>query len=510
MLAGSSPGPLESSNAGIMTLTPSHRRLIATSVALLATTGTLSRELAAQDSRGRLTEGSLAITGVTVVPMTSETVLQDAVVVVRNGRIETIGPRASVSVPADARRIDGRGRYLIPGLADMHTHLYSDDPATPDSLGPHELGVMVANGVTTARLMIGTPEHLSLRRQVEAGRVLGPQLWVASPQFAGKPYDNGVVVTTPEEARTAVARAKEAGYDFIKLTMHISRPVYDAIVEEGAHRGIRVIGHVDPEVGVARALEAGQQIEHLDGYFEAVLHDSAAGRLSVSNYGVFQPKNWETLDYIDDAKVGAIAEATARARVWSTPTLTIFNTAFALGESDQQMRSRPDWRMIPPDVRALYLGARTKYWRTAATEARRRRYVQVRNELTRRIAEAGGRIMAGSDTPEWLMAYGWTLHRELEALVAAGLTSYQALEAATRNPAEFLGAMKEWGTIERGKRADLVLVSGNPLEDIRNTGRIAGVSIGGRWLEPAEMARLIDTARARIRGAPEVAGAKTR
>jgi len=459
----------------------------------------------AQGSRGHLASGVYAITGVAVLPMTSETVVNDAVVVVRDGRIEAVGPGDKVRVPAGARRIDGRGKYLIPGLADMHTHLYADDPAMPDSLGPHELGVMLANGVTVARFMIGTPEHLRLRREVEAGRLLGPQLWVASPQFAGKQYDNGVVVTTPENARAAVRDAAEAGYDFIKLTMHISRPVYDAIVDQAARRRIRVIGHVDPQVGVARALEAGQQIEHLDGYFEAVLADSAAGRVSVSNYGVFQPKNWETIDLVDDEKVARIAEATAKAGVWSTPTLTIFNTAFGTGETDDAMRRRPDWRMIPPQVRELYLGARTKYWQTAATEARRKRYVEIRNGLTRRIADAGGRIMAGSDTPEWLMAYGWALHRELEALVAAGLSPYQALEAATRNPAEFLGAGKEWGTIERGKRADLVLVAGNPLDDIRNTARIEGVSVGGRWLEPADLQRLIATASARLDGAPRPA-----
>lgn len=464
---------------------------------------TVTAAVHAQGSRGHLTAGTLAVTGVAVVPMTSETVIQNATVVVRDGRIEAIGPSARVKVPAGARRIDGRGKYLIPGLADMHTHLYSDDPARPDSLGPYELGVMLANGVTAARFMIGTPEHLRLRREVEAGRVLGPQLWVASPQFAGKQYDNGVVVTSPERAREAVRAAADAGYDFVKLTMHITRPVYDAIVAEAARRKIPVIGHVDAAVGVPRALEAGQQIEHLDGYFEAILADSVAGRESVSNYGVFQPKNWETIDHVDDAKLVRLAEATARAGVWSTPTLTIFNTAFGTGETDAAMQARPDWRMIPPDVRELYLGARTKYWRTAATEARRRRYVEVRNALTKAIADAGGRILAGSDTPEWLMAYGWTLHRELEALVTAGLTPYQALEAATRNPAAFLGAAREWGTIERGKRADLVLITGNPLQDIRNTSRIAGVSIGGRWLEPPALERLVALATDRLDGAPD-------
>ncbi|HEU5039709.1 MAG TPA: amidohydrolase family protein [Gemmatimonadales bacterium] len=487
-----------------MSLPPASRILVG--ACALSAAAAVAHPAHAQGSRGHLTPGTFAITDVAVVPMTSASVLQRAVVVVRHGRIEAVGPARTVKVPAGARRIDGQGKYLIPGLADMHTHLYSDDPGIPDSVGPDELGVMLANGITVARFMIGTPEHLRLRRELETVRLVGPQLWVASPQFAGKPYDNGVVVTTPENARAAVARARDDGYDFIKLTMHITRPVYDAIVDEAGRRGIRVIGHVDPQVGVPRALEAGQQIEHLDGYFESILADSVAGRISVSNYGVFQPKNWETIDLVDDAKLARLAEATARAGVWSTPTLTIFNTAFAMGETDEAMARRPDWRMIPPSVRELYLGARTKYWRTAATEARRRRYVEIRNELTRRIAAAGGKIMAGSDTPEWLMAYGWTLHRELEALVAAGLTPYQALEAATRNPAEFLGASREWGTIERGKRADLVLLSGNPLEDIRNTTRIEGVAVGGRWLAPPELQRLIATASERLNGAPPASG----
>ena len=117
--------------------------------------------------------------------------------------------------------------------------------------------------------------------------------------------------------------------------------------------------------------------------------------------------------------------------------------------------------------------------------------MQVRNHLVKAIHDSGGKILAGSDAPEWLLTYGWTLHRELEALVAAGLTPYDALVAATRNPAEFLGATREWGTIERGKRADLVLLGANPFDDIRNTTRIAGVSVGGRWLEPGELQRMV-------------------
>ncbi|HEX2189359.1 MAG TPA: amidohydrolase family protein [Longimicrobiaceae bacterium] len=488
-------------------LPPTRRtaRLTLLALAALLAGAAAPRQSPAQASRGALERGTLAITNVAVVPMTSDTVLRGATVLVRDGRIVAVGPVRSVAVPAGARRIDGRGRYLIPGLADMHTHLYSDGEV-PDSVAPHELGVMLANGITAARLMIGTPEHLALRRDVESGRLRGPQLWVASPQFAGKQYENGRVVTTPEEARAAVREVADAGYDFVKLTLHITRPVYDAIVDEAARRGIRVVGHVDPQVGLSRALEAGQQIEHPDNYFAAVLADHAPSRTSVDGHYVFQLKNWEGLDHVDDAKVSRVAGATARAGVWSTPTLTVFNRAFAAKESDEDIRSRPDWQMMPPKFRDTYLGARERYWSPAnagaRTEARRRRYVEVRNRLVREIADSGGKILAGSDSPEWFHVYGWALHRELESLVAAGLTPFQALSAATRNPAEFLGAEAEWGTIQPGRRADLVLVSGNPLQDIRNTGRIEGVAVGGRWMDRPALQRMIRTAADRLQGAP--------
>ncbi len=450
-------------------------------------------------SRSALAAGVFAITDVTVIPMAGATTIPGATVLVRDGRIAEVGAAGSVRVPTGARTVDGRGKYLIPGLADMHTHLYSDGEVH-DSVGRYELGVMVANGVTATRLMIGTREHFALRREVEAGRVVGPQLWIASPQFTGKEDVNSRVVTSAEEARRAVKEMADLGYDFVKLTLFITPPVYDAIVDEARRQRIPVVGHVDPEVGVARALRAGQQIEHLDNYLESVLADSAPMRSSVSDRGLFKPKYWESLDWIDDAKVARIAGETARAGIYTCPTLTVFKKAFALGQSDEEIRSRPDWRIMPAELKKLYLGAREKYWGQAASEERRMRYVEVRNRLVKAIADSGGKIMAGSDTPEWFFGYGWTIHRELESLVAAGLTPHQALAAATRNPAEFLRASGEWGTIEKGKRADLLLLEANPLEDIRNTTRIAAVSVGGRWLDRGERERMIEAAVERLGG----------
>lgn len=447
-----------------------------------------------QASRGSLSRGTFAITNVSVIPMTSETLISDATVLVRDGRIAAVGPRSRVSVPEAARRIDGRGRFLIPGLSDMHVHLFSDDEEGLKPVAPDELGVMLANGVTTIRIMIGTPEHLALRRDIEAGRVLGPQLWIASPQFTGRKDSNARVVTTPEEARAAVKEVADAGYDFIKLTLQISPSVFDAIVSEAARNAIRVVGHVDPRVGVARAIAAGQHIEHLDNYMESVLADDSPIKSSVSDLGVFRLRNWESIDHVDDRKVARIAETTARARVWTCPTLTLFKYGFAIHRSDAEIRSQPDWALQPKAHRDRYLGAHERYWKNPPSEARRKRYVEVRNHLVNAIFNAGGRILAGSDAPEWFLGYGFTLHRELESLVAAGLTPWQALAAATRNPAEFLHALSEWGTIEPGKRADLVLLSANPLDDIRNTTRIEAVSVGGRWLERATLQRMIQTA----------------
>lgn len=469
----------------------------------------LAAPLAAQDpppnpSRGHLAHGTWAIVGANVIPMTSDTLLRDATVLVRDGRIVAVGPTASVQVPSGAGRIMARGRYLIPGLADMHTHLYSDG-AVHDSAGPAELGVMLANGITAARLMIGTPEHLVLRRQVESGEVAGPQLWVASPHFATEPSDNARVVTTPDEVRTAVREVKAAGYDFVKVTFGIVGPLYEALVEEARAQRIRVVGHVEPEVGVRRAIAAGQQIEHLDAYFEGALADSAPMRESVTQFRVYRPQNWASLDYIDDAKLTALAVETARSGIWTVPTLEIFNRAFSIPLSDAELHALPDWQMIPRAIRQPYVNSRSRYWAQPVSREQRAKFAEIRNSIVRRIADAGGagRILAGSDSPDLLMAYGWAMHREMAHLVRAGLTPWQALAAATRNPAEFLGAAGEWGTIAPGRRADMVLLAGNPLEDIANVGRIEAVAVGGKLFERPELDEMIRRGRAAIDGAAD-------
>lgn len=442
-----------------------------------------------------------AFVNVNIIPMDRERVLTNQTVVVRDGWIAEIGEAAKIKIPKDAQRIDGRGQYLIPGLMDMHTHLFSDDEF-PDSLAEDELKIMLANGVTTIRLMIGTPEHLAYRKKIAGGEMFGPTLFVASPQLAGKAYGkvfNGFVVTTPDEARAAVRQSKAAGYDFIKLTTNITRPVYDATLEAARESGIRVVGHVDLQVGLKHALAVDQQqIEHLDSYLEALLRDDSPIKVSLSDAGVWRKPNWESLDYVDENKIAAVIQATAKTGQFTCPTLSFFKLAAAVEQTEAQMRARPDFRYYPKRLVAPLFAAHKRFWTNPPSAERRAKYQRIRNELVKGIHDAGGKILAGSDAPELFLVYGFSLHRELQALAETGLSNYEVLAAATRNPAEFLKILDTVGTIERGKRADLLLLTANPLEDVRNTEKRAGVMVRGRWLPQAECQKMLDDIAARF------------
>lgn len=430
--------------------------------------------------------------GVNVIPMDRERVLRNQTVVVRNGVIAEMGDSKRVKIPKGAVRIDGAGKFLIPGLTDMHVHLFSDDEF-PDALAEDEFKIMLAQGVTTIRLMNGTPEQLTLRARSTRGEILAPTIYAASPQFIGKASSNAYVVTNVQEAREQVRQAKRDGYDFLKMTTNLTPEVYEAIVDEASKQKIRVVGHADSRsIGLKRALQARQQIEHLDSYLEALLPENSSIKGSVSDIYLYQPKNWESLDVLDENKIPELARATVQANPFVVPTLHLFKYTFGLLRTEESIKAQPDIRFYPQKTIDLWLGVNKRYWARAASPERRARYVAIRNKITKAIHDAGGKIMAGSDTPEWLLLYGYTLHRELRALSDAGLSNYAALSAATRNPAEFFGTLDKTGTIEKGKRADLVLLEANPLENIANTERRAGVMLKGRWFTQAEMDKWLD------------------
>lgn len=435
-----------------------------------------------------------AFIGVNVIPMDREHVLRNQTVIVRDGVIAEIGDAKKVKVPKDASKIDATGKYLIPGLVDMHTHLLSDGPEYPDSIAEDELKVMVANGVTTIRFMIGTPELLAYRSQSAKGEIIAPTIFVASPHLTGREQGNNFVVNTPEEARDAVRKSKAAGYDFIKVTTFVKPEVYEAAVDEASKQGIRMVGHADREyVTAIRAWKAKQQIEHLDGYMEQILRDDAPMKGSVSDLYMSDPKNWESIDYIDEAKIPIVAKKSVEANPFSNPTQHFFKNSFALPRSEESIRAQPDFRFYPAKVQEQWLNFyKRSRLITQVSAERKLKWIGARNKLIKAIHDAGGKLMAGSDTPEFLWLYGFALHHELKALKDAGISNYAALAAGTRNPHEFFGTLNKAGTIEKGKRADLILLNADPLADISATKDRAGVMLKGKWYTQAELNRWLD------------------
>jgi imidazolonepropionase-like amidohydrolase len=397
-------------------------------------------------------QGVVAFVDVTVIPMDRERRLPGQTVVVRGDRIVELGPVATVTVPDGATRVEGKGKFLIPGLAEMHAHIPGGQAS--DSAVERTLFMYLAGGLTTIRGMLGHPRHLELRARAARGELLSPTIYAAGPSL------NGNSIPDPAAARKAVIEQKEAGYDLLKVHPGVSREAFDTLVATARRVGIPFAGHVPTEVGVAHAIESKYAtIEHLDGYIEAMVRDGApVGADQSAFFGL------NLGEYLDESKMPALVAATKKAGVWNVPTQVL-------------LENLAQWAQVKDNMLA----------ETGSTAESARRTIEVRRRLIKALHDAGAGLLLGSDAPQVYNVPGFSTHRELESLVAAGLTPYQALETGTRNVARYFGTTGETGTVERGKRADLVLLEADPLVDIRNTTKRAGVMLRGRWLPQAEI-----------------------
>ena len=420
----------------------------------------------------RAQDSVIAFTEVTVIPMTGEGIQRGFTVIVRGDRIAEVGPSRRVRVPEGARRIVGRGRYLMPGVAEMHAHIPGAQNA---AFQEQVLFMYLANGVTTIRGMLGQPQHLELRERAARREIWSPTIYTSGPSF------NGNSATSPDVARRMVDEQRRAGYDFLKIHPGVPRAAFDTMAATAARAGIRFAGHVPLGVGLDRAREARYAtIAHVDGYVEW-LAGAAPGEPS----GFF---GLGLVDRADTSRIPDIVRRTRAAGVWIVPTQTLFET-MAGGEAPETMAGWPGHEYLPAQMVQQWVTSVRNFRQQNTDQGRLDRYLHVRRELIRQLHAGGVGIVLGSDAPQWMNPPGFSIARELASYVRAGLTPYQALETGTRNAARYFGAANEFGTVQVGRRADLILLDGDPLEDIANFGRQAGVMVRGRWLGREEIAR---------------------
>jgi imidazolonepropionase-like amidohydrolase len=406
----------------------------------------------------------VAFVNVNVVPMDRERILPQQTVIVLADRISEIGPADTTEIPEGALRIDGRDKYLMPGLADMHVHQHHD----------YQLTLFIANGVTTIRNMWGEERHLRLREQIKKGKLIGPTIYTSGPLIDGSLpiWSRSTVVETPEQAAQVVAEHKKTGYDFIKVYHGLSLECYDAIIEAAAKHEMPIVGHVPTAVGLEHVLAAGQHtVEHLWGY---------GGFLQIED-----SPSWQQ---IDETKIPHIAQTTREAGTWNCVTLVVYQKSMS---SEEQERKLAYMKYVSPLVKQRWVEMR-RY--RDANRSRKMSNMKMSNmkRMTKALHDAGARILLGSDTPNPYVVSGFSLHQELRILVDAGLRPYEAIKAGTRDAAECLGELDEFGTISAGLRADLILIEDNPLEDVGNAARLNGVMARGRWFPQSELQAMLD------------------
>lgn len=412
-------------------------------------------------------DGVLAFVDVSVLPMDTRRVLGQQTVLVRGGRIAWVGNTAEAAVPEGAQRIEGNGRFLAPGLVDMHVHLMSAD----------ELPLYVINGVTTVRNMWGNPDHLRWRAEVEAGERIAPHIVTCGPILDGAPAQlrGSVEVANLDDAFAAIEAQHDAGYDFVKIYNRLTPEVYEGIVGIATELGLPVAGHVPRAVGLDLALEAGQaSIEHLWGY-PAALDAPPSGTLP--NWA-FDP---------DTERLEELCARTAAAGVWNTPTLVMWEGQELSASETRAFLEREEVALVPEELRRRGFGRAFAEADDLPDEERARRR-RNRRSVVHALHQAGAGLLLGTDTGNPFVLPGFAVHDELELLIEAGLDSFEAIATGTANVGLFLG--QEVGTIEVGSRADLILVDENPLQDPTTLRRPRGVAINGRWLDAGSLDRL--------------------
>ena len=448
---------------------------------------------------------TLAITHAAIIDATGAPPRPNSTVLINGDEISATGPDSSLEIPSGARIIDATGKFLIPGLADMHIHLMG----AGEPFGSREfiLPLLIANGITTVRDMGGDVAQLrKLKKEIESGDQPGPQIFFTGPYLDGNPpyFQPSIVVVTPAEADAAVRNLKSAGVDFIKVQSRLKPAAYFAIAEAAHKENIRFVGHVPDSISAAQASDAGQaSIEHLTGILlacssrEAELRQqqlNPPSRKETPRQTSLRQRAWQqaVLDSYSHEKAQQLYAKFLANRTWQVPTLPLLiELAYLTPATDRA--NDPNLKYIPQNLQKIWKQGRAESLanKTSGDFLLRAKLVEASLKAVGDMHAAGIPIMAGTDSTAPNLVPGFALHDSLADLVRAGLTPIEALQAATSKPAEFLGRGNQQGTIVPGQSADLVLLDANPLANIRNTREIQAVILKGKYLNRAALDALL-------------------
>ena len=421
-------------------------------------------------------EGSIVFTDVTILPMDRPGAVPGQSVVVTGDRITAVGPAESIEAGEGATVIDGSGRFLMPGLAEMHAHVPPGANPPRDAV-EDILFLYVANGITTIRGMLGSEYQIPLAEELRAGTVLGPAFYVGAPSI------NGNSAPTPADAERLIRAHAAAGYDLQKIHPGVGLETWNHMVDVAAEVGLTYGGHVPAAVGLVHAIETGMStVDHLDGYVQAVASDDVVSQINsgeaISLEGLVAG--------VDEAKVDEIVALTVEHGTYVVPTMYLWENLYGVSDPEPFL-SQPEMRYVSQ--------AQRDAWRRQAAPGPRgtpegvRAFIDLRNRILERLADAGAGVMMGTDSPQLFNVPGFALHREIAVMAEAGMTPQQILESGTatvgRYVREELGIDDAFGTIAEGQRADLLLLGSNPLDDLANLTDRVGVMVRGRWV-PAE------------------------
>jgi len=404
--------------------------------------------------------------------MDEERVIPNQTVVIKDGKIVAMGTK--VKYAKNALVIDGKGKYLMPGLAEMHAHVPPIDDIEPMK---EVLFLFAANGITTIRGMLGHARHLELRSMIQRGEINGPRFYTTGPSF------NGLSVKTAEAGAEMVRKQKEAGYDFLKLHPGLNLETFPAIASTANEVGIPFAGHVSFAVGVWRAIDAGySSIDHLDGFVEALV--PGIDTLTEQQSGLF---GMYAGHRADQSGIPKLMKALKEKNIWVVPTQSLAERWFSPAFDAEEFRNDPHSKYMNPKVVDQWIQSKKSLqanvnYNPALIES----FIKLRRQLILECHKNGVGLLLGCDAPQVFNVPGFSTHHELAYLVDSGLTPYQAIKTGTVNVAEYL-KLADSGIIRTGGIADLILVNNNPLVDIKNTQSIAGVMLNGKWLSKKEI-----------------------